>query len=173
MSWAFRKRVASFFRSSLWVVPAFSTVGAFLSVPLLQILDRIVGFPFFRYTPDGARTVTAIVSGAMLSFVVLFFSVLLLTLQIVSSSLSPRVIKRPVYGGTKKFQDDPHWRDYIPFYEYFHGDNGSGLGASYQTGCTGVITRSLDLFARLSPADALQISKADVVARMTRDQVAG
>ena len=41
--------------------------------------------------------------------------------------------KRPVYGGTKKFQDDPHWRDYILFYEYFHGDNNE-LGASHQTG---------------------------------------
>lgn len=81
--------------------------------------------------------------------------------------------KRPVYGGTKKFQDDPHWRDYILFYEYFHGDNGAGLGASHQTGWTGVIARSLDLFARLQPADALQTAKADLVARMTREQVAG
>jgi uncharacterized membrane protein len=102
MSWAFRKRVASFFRSSLWVVPAFSTVAAFLSVPLLRILDRIVAFPFFRYTPDGARAVAGIVSGAMLSFVVLFFSVLLLTVQIASSSLSPRVIARPFRSRTLK-----------------------------------------------------------------------
>ena len=45
--------------------------------------------------------------------------------------------RRPVYGGTQKFQDDPHWRDYLLFYEYFHGDNGAGLGASHQTGWTG------------------------------------
>ena len=45
--------------------------------------------------------------------------------------------RRPVYGGTAKFQDDPHWRDLILFYEYFHGDNGAGLGASHQTGWTG------------------------------------
>ena len=44
--------------------------------------------------------------------------------------------QRPVFGGTKKFQNDPHWRDCIPFYEYFHGDNGAGLGASHQTGWT-------------------------------------
>jgi hypothetical protein len=81
--------------------------------------------------------------------------------------------KRPVYGGTKKFQEDPYWRDYILFYEYFHGDNGAGLGASHQTGWTGIIARTLDLFARLKPADALQIAKADVAARMTREQVAG
>jgi hypothetical protein len=48
---------------------------------------------------------------------------------------------RPVYGGTQKFQTDPHWRDYILFYEYFHGDNGAGLGASHQTGWTGTVAR--------------------------------
>ena len=50
--------------------------------------------------------------------------------------------ERPVYGGTKKFQDDPDWKDYILFYEYFHGDNGAGIGASHQTGWTGVIART-------------------------------
>jgi hypothetical protein len=80
--------------------------------------------------------------------------------------------KRPVYGGTKKFQEDPHWRDYIQFYEYFHGDNGAGLGASHQTGWTGLIARTLDLFARVNPQDLLQESKG-VVGRMTREQVAG
>jgi len=81
--------------------------------------------------------------------------------------------KRPVYGGTKKFQDDPHWRDHILFYEYFHGDNGAGLGASHQTGWTGIIARILDLLARGSAADWLQVSKDDLAARMTREQVAG
>jgi len=81
--------------------------------------------------------------------------------------------KRPVYGGTKKFQNDPYWKDYILFYEYFHGDNGAGLGASHQTGWTGLIARSLDLFARGSAADWLRVSKGDLAARMTREQVAG
>jgi hypothetical protein len=80
--------------------------------------------------------------------------------------------KRPVYGGTKKFQEDPHWKDYILFYEYFHGDNGAGLGASHQTGWTGLIARSLDLFARLDSDIALR-SPRKVMADMTRDQVAG
>ena len=48
---------------------------------------------------------------------------------------------RPVYGGTEKFQTDPHWRDHVLFYEYFHGDNGGGIGASHQTGWTGCIAR--------------------------------
>ena len=81
--------------------------------------------------------------------------------------------KRPVYGGSRTFQEDPHWKDYLLFYEYFHGDNGAGLGASHQTGWTGVIARSLDLFARLRPEDALQVSKDELAARMTREQVAG
>jgi Glycosyl hydrolase family 63 C-terminal domain len=80
--------------------------------------------------------------------------------------------KRPVYGGTKKFQEDPHWRDYILFYEYFHGDNGAGLGASHQTGWTGLIARILDLSARLKSEDVLKANKG-VLAEMTRQQVAG
>ena len=80
--------------------------------------------------------------------------------------------KRPVYGGSKKFQDDPYWRDYILFYEYFHGDNGAGLGASHQTGWTGLIARILDLFARVKSEDLLQHGKK-VVAEMTREQVVG
>ncbi|HTP67800.1 MAG TPA: glucosidase [Dongiaceae bacterium] len=80
---------------------------------------------------------------------------------------------RPVYGGNKIFQEDPHWKDYILFYEYFHGENGAGLGASHQTGWTGVIARSMDLFARVTPQDALQVSKSELAARITREQVAG
>jgi hypothetical protein len=49
--------------------------------------------------------------------------------------------RRPVYGGSEKFQTDPYWKDYILFYEYFHGDNGAGIGASHQTGWTGCIAR--------------------------------
>jgi hypothetical protein len=51
--------------------------------------------------------------------------------------------KRPVYGGLEKFQSDPHWQDLIAFYEYFHGDNGTGLGASHQTGWTALVAKML------------------------------
>ncbi len=57
--------------------------------------------------------------------------------------------RRPVYGGTEKFQTDPHFRDYILFYEYFHGDNGAGLGASHQTGWTGLVAKTIQLFGLL------------------------
>jgi hypothetical protein len=54
-------------------------------------------------------------------------------------------------AGTRKFQEDPYWRDYLLFYEYFHGDNGAGLGANHQTGWTGIIARIMHLFATLKP----------------------
>jgi hypothetical protein len=66
---------------------------------------------------------------------------------------------RPVYGGSKKFQEDPHWRDCLSFYEYFHGDNGAGLGASHQTGWTGVVARIIHLFATLTPERVLAAGK--------------
>ncbi len=59
--------------------------------------------------------------------------------------------KRPVFGGSEKFQDDPHWRDHLLFYEYFHGDNGAGLGASHQTGWTGLVAVAYKLFGQNAP----------------------
>jgi hypothetical protein len=67
--------------------------------------------------------------------------------------------RRPVYGGTSIFQSDPHWRDHILFYEYFHGDNGAGLGASHQTGWTGVVAKLIELFGSLDAKKALEIGK--------------
>ena len=49
--------------------------------------------------------------------------------------------RRPVFGGSEKFQSDPHWQDHVLFYEYFHGDNGAGIGASHQTGWTGLVAK--------------------------------
>jgi hypothetical protein len=63
--------------------------------------------------------------------------------------------RRPVFGGSEKFQTDPHWKDYLLFYEYFHGDNGAGLGASHQTGWTGLVARMLQIFGFLKPEDLL------------------
>jgi len=59
--------------------------------------------------------------------------------------------RRPVYGGTEKFQHDPHWRDYVLFYEYFHGDNGAGLGASHQTGWTGLVAKLIQQVHSATP----------------------
>jgi hypothetical protein len=67
--------------------------------------------------------------------------------------------RRPVYGGTEKFQSDPYWRDYVLFYEYFHGDNGAGLGASHQTGWTGVVAKVIELYGFLDAKRVLEVGK--------------
>jgi hypothetical protein len=72
--------------------------------------------------------------------------------------------QRPVYGGTRTFQDDPHWRDYVQFYEYFHGDNGAGLGASHQTGWTGIVARLMHMFATMTADQILEVGKRPVAA---------
>jgi hypothetical protein len=68
--------------------------------------------------------------------------------------------RRPVYGGAEKFQTDPHWRDYLLFYEYFHGDNGAGIGASHQTGWTGVVAKLIEIFGRVDADSLLADGKA-------------
>jgi len=72
---------------------------------------------------------------------------------------------RPVYGGAKTFQEDPHWRDHILFYEYFHGDNGAGLGASHQTGWTGLVAKLIEIFGSLDAKQFLEIGKRGAFAR--------
>jgi hypothetical protein len=69
--------------------------------------------------------------------------------------------RRPVYGGSEKFQNDPHWRDYLLFYEYFHGDNGAGIGASHQTGWTGVVAKLIEIFGRVDPQALLKVGVAE------------
>ena len=82
--------------------------------------------------------------------------------------------RRPVHGGAKKFQEDPHWRDLILFYEYFHGDNGAGLGASHQTGWTGIVARAMHLFATSTSEEFLKLGKtAGVVEVPTRSPATG
>jgi len=72
--------------------------------------------------------------------------------------------RRAVYGGAEKFQKDPYWRDYILFYEYFHADNGAGLGASHQTGWTGLIARLIQVYGVV---DAKRLLEAGVARRMS------
>jgi Glycosyl hydrolase family 63 C-terminal domain len=81
--------------------------------------------------------------------------------------------RRPVYGGSKKFQEDPHWRDLILFYEYFHGDNGAGLGASHQTGWTGTIALAMDFFGRVDATSALEKERQRVESRVMAERVSG
>jgi hypothetical protein len=85
-------------------------------------------------------------------------------LDSIADDLSRRVIsiflrgpdgRRPVFGGTEVMQTDPHWRDHILFYEYFHGDNGAGIGASHQTGWTAVVANLIDRTAAGAPSREL------------------
>jgi hypothetical protein len=101
----------------------------------------------------------------------------LMNLFEVSKEISDRLIgtftrdehgRRPVYGGIEKFQTDPHWRDYILFYEYFHGDNGAGLGASHQTGWTGLVATLIELYGSVDAKNALNVGKQAVFAQRDR-----
>jgi hypothetical protein len=79
--------------------------------------------------------------------------------------------KRAVYGGTEKFQNDPHWRDLILFCEYFNGDNGAGLGANHQTGWTGAIATLLHLDAAITAEEALNTADPSLAASATTASV--
>jgi hypothetical protein len=79
--------------------------------------------------------------------------------------------RRPVYGGTKMFQENAHWRDHVLFYEYFHGDNGAGLGASHQTGWTGAVATLIQLFGMLDAKTLLEGGKNAAFARSADDAV--
>ena len=147
--------------NSNWRGPVWMPVNGLLIRALLN-LYQFHGDDFKVECPTGSG-----------NYMTLFQVAKELSRRISSIFLRDATGSRPVYGGTKKFQEDPHWRDHILFYEYFHGDNGAGLGASHQTGWTGIVARMLDLFARVSSQQLLNSSKHDVVAKMTHEQVAG
>jgi hypothetical protein len=120
--------------NSNWRGPVWFPVN-FLLIEALQKFHEYLGDEFKVECPTG--------SGQML------------TLREVAAELSHRLIqiflrdsagRRPVYGGTDQFQTDPHWQDLILFYEYFHGDNGAGIGASHQTGWTGLVAQLIQQF---------------------------
>ncbi|MDX9788171.1 MAG: hypothetical protein RBT11_15425 [Desulfobacterales bacterium] len=72
-----------------------------------------------------------------------------------------------------RFQEDPHWRDLILFHEYFQGDNGAGLGASHQTGWTGLVALLLNLFGRIDAKSVLETERLRLETRVIREQVSG
>jgi len=147
--------------NSNWRGPVWMPVNALLIRGLLN-LYQFYGDEFKVECPTGSG-----------KYMTLFEVAKELSRRISSIFLRDENGKRPVNGGTKKFQEDPYWKDYILFYEYFHGDNGAGLGASHQTGWTGVVARLLNLFARTSSAELLDTSKHELIARRMRQQVAG
>lgn len=79
--------------------------------------------------------------------------------------------RRPVYGGTEKFQTDPQWRDYLQFFEYFHAENGAGLGANHQTGWTGIVARVMHLLATTRAEDVQRLAKMSASVKERQPQV--
>ncbi len=127
--WPAESRSGLFGGTSNWRGPIWFPIN-YLIIESLQKFHHYYGNEFKVECPTG--------SGDMM------------TLQQVAAELSRRLIRmfqrdeagrRPIYGGTETFQQDPHWRDLILFHEYFHGDNGAGLGASHQTGWTGLVAK--------------------------------
>jgi hypothetical protein len=147
--------------NSNWRGPVWIPVNVLIIRALLN-LYAFYGDEFKVECPTGSQ-----------HYVTLFDVAKEISRRLVATFLRGADGRRPLYGGTAKFQQDPHWRDLILFYEYFHGDNGAGLGASHQTGWTGLVAVVLDLFTRLD-AKALLESERDLVqARVMREQVRG
>jgi hypothetical protein len=146
--------------NSNWRGPVWMPVNALIIRALLNLYS-FYGNDFTVQCPTGSGR-----------YMTLFEVAQEISRRLASTFLRDPNGRRPVYGGTAKFQNDPHWRDLILFYEYFQGDNGAGLGASHQTGWTGLIARLLDLFGRIEAKD-VELDREQILARLVREQVGG
>ena len=133
--------------NSNWRGPIWMPVNALIIRALLQ---------YYLYYGDNFKIECPTGSGKMMN---LFEVSQEIADRLVRIFLKDEKGRRPVYGGAKKFDTDPYWRDCILFYEYFHGDNGAGLGASHQTGWTGLVAKMVELFGRLDAAKYLEAGR--------------
>jgi hypothetical protein len=133
--------------NSNWRGPVWMPVNAMIIRALLN---------FYLYYGDNFKIECPIGSGKIMN---LFEVAKEISDRLTSIFLRNENGRRPVYGGAEKFQTDPHWRDHVLFYEYFHGDNGAGLGASHQTGWTGLVAKFIQLYGLLDPKRALEVGK--------------
>jgi hypothetical protein len=124
--------------NSNWRGPVWFPIN-FLIIRSLILIYQYYGEEFKVECPTG--------SGQMMN---LFEVAQELCRRLSSTFLRDKNGRRPVFGGTEKFQNDPYWRDCVLFYEYFHGDNGAGIGASHQTGWTGLVANLIQLSGALS-----------------------
>jgi hypothetical protein len=140
--------------------PAESTTGMFggnsnwrgpVWFPINLLLIRAL-VTHYRYYGDSLKVECPTGSGTMMT---LFEVAQELSRRLIGTFLRGSDGRRPVYGGTVLFQEDPHWRDLILFHEYFHGDNGAGLGASHQTGWTGLVARLIQVLGQFDAASVL------------------
>jgi len=134
--------------NSNWRGPIWMPVNALLIRALLS---------FYLYYGDNFKVECPTGSGDQMN---LFEVAREIARRLTSIFLRDNSGRRPVYGGTEKFQSDPHWKDQILFYEYFQGDNGAGLGASHQTGWTSIVSKMIELFGRIDGEQLLEAGKA-------------
>jgi len=139
--------------NSNWRGPVWMPVNALLLRALLQ---------YYLYYGDSFKIECPTGSGKWMN---LFEVSREIANRLISTFLRDETGWRPVYGGSEKFQTDPHWRDCLLFFEYFHGDNGAGIGASHQTGWTGVVAKLIELFGRLDADSLLAGGKAAAFSR--------
>jgi hypothetical protein len=133
--------------NSNWRGPIWMPVNALLIRALLN---------FYAYHGDGFKVECPTGSGRLMN---LFEVAQEIAKRLTGIFLRDERGQRPVYGGARKFQDDPHWRDHILFYEYFHGDSGAGIGASHQTGWTGLVASLIQLFGNVDGKHLLEVGK--------------
>ena len=138
--------------NSNWRGPIWMPVNMFLLRALLQ-LYRYYGPEFKVEFPTGSGHEATLYEVAMG-----------IGRRLASIFLRDGEGRRPVYGGAEPFQSDPHWRDLILFYEYFHADRGAGVGASHQTGWTGIIARIIQMLGSITADDALSEDWATLLA---------
>jgi hypothetical protein len=144
--------------NSNWRGPIWMPINGLLIRALLQ---------YYLYYGDDFKVECPTGSGRMLT---LYETAEELSRRLANIFLKDKNGRRPVYGGTPKFQEDPDWRDLILFYEYFHGDNGAGLGASHQTGWTAIVARLMHLFATTTAEQALESGKLSAVTEVQKDR---
>jgi hypothetical protein len=130
-------------------------------VPVNALIIRAL-MHYFSYYGDNFRIECPTGSGKMMN---LFEVAREIANRLTRIFLRDAVGRRPVFGGAERFQRDPYWRDNLLFYEYFHGDNGAGIGANHQTGWTGVIAALIEIFGKL---DAQTFLRSGVEASLAR-----
>ncbi len=139
--------------NSNWRGPIWMPVNALLIRALLQ---------YYLYYGDNFRIECPTRSGNTMN---LFEVAREIANRLIRIFLRDRTGRRPVFGGAEKFQLDPYWRDNVLFYEYFHGDNGAGIGASHQTGWTGLVAPLIEIFGHLDGQAFLAGGRAAVFHR--------
>ena len=134
--------------NSNWRGPIWMPVNALLIRALLN---------YYLYYGDSFRIECPTGSGRLMN---LFEVAKEIAARLTRIFLRDETGRRPVHGSAKEYQTNPHWRDLVLFYEYFHGDTGAGIGANHQTGWTGLVATLIQIFGRIEPGEYLEAGKS-------------